>query len=196
MKFFFAVTVLSISGIIAGCSASTDSNTGTTAGAADDLSTKTLSGTYAISSKEDATPYNSIVLKTDHDFSAQGGCRPNPSGPSCFAITAFHGTWKLLTSGPQLGSPAGAPQIEFTDSEGNVNTYFYTLQNDQLSVSETFDGKQSVFNKDISAIPTVGSGDECADKNGNTVGQCDEAKDLYCEYDGPSATTQHCLPPI
>jgi hypothetical protein len=195
MKIFFAsLTAASIAVMSAACAAPTESNDATNDTASEDLKTASLSGTYTINGKTDLTPYNSIVLSSNHTFTAEGGCRQDGPGPHCFAITHFSGSWKIVKSGPQLGAPGGVDQIQFTDSFKNVSTFFYSLANDQLVLTETFKGKATTFDRDLSKLPKLHSGSLCADKDNNTLGICPD--DLPCEYDGPTGNVQRCLPPI
>jgi hypothetical protein len=194
MKIFFAsLTVVSLA-VATGCSSAPDPEAVQGDTASEDLTAAKLASTYTITGANNVTPYNTIVLSTNHTFTAEGGCRQDGPGAHCFAITHFSGHWKTLKSGPQLGAPGGADQIQFTDSFGNVNTFFYSLANDQLVLTETFKGKASTFDRDLSKLPKLRSGEICADKDNNTLGNCPE--DLPCEYDGPDGNVQRCLPPI
>jgi hypothetical protein len=193
MKIFFAsLAVVSIA-VATGCSGAPESDNAQSDSTTEDLTAK-LSNTYTINGTTDLTPFNTIVLASNHTFTAEGGCRQDGPGPHCFAITHFTGHWKTMKSGPQLGAPGGADQIEFTDSLGNVNKYFYALANDQLTLTETYNGKVTTFDRDLSKLPKLKSDQICADKDNNTLGECPE--DLPCEYDGPSGNVQRCLPPI
>jgi len=109
---------------------------------------KALIATWTSGPKdEDDLLYYSFTFDSDGTFHATGGCKPNPSGPSCFAITSASGTYSVTRSGPQLGSPAGADEIVLTDSFKQKTTYFFGVDGDKLKLSTVFDGKQSVFEK-------------------------------------------------
>jgi hypothetical protein len=98
--------------------------------------------------KEDDLLFFTFAFASDGTYKATGGCRPNPNGgPSCSAITQASGTWSIQTSGPQLGDPAGAPQLVLVDSFKQKTTLFYKLDGKNLMLSETFNGKQSEFDK-------------------------------------------------
>jgi hypothetical protein len=107
-----------------------------------------LVGTYANpQGKEDDLTFFGLTLNADGTFKDNGGCRPNPDGPSCFAITQATGTWSIDTSGPQLGAPQGAAEIILVDSFKQKTTLFYTIDGKTLNLSTTFGGKPSVFEK-------------------------------------------------
>jgi hypothetical protein len=193
MKTFLFPAAFVIAALVSGCTAADQSSD--TDSSTDDLTAQSiLVGTYTITGATDTTMFNSLTLKSNHTFTGQGGCRQDTSGPHCFAITAPHGTWKTAKSGPQLGAPGGAAELVFTDSFGQKTTYFYSLTSDQLALSTTYRGDESLFDKDISGLKKLKSGAICADKYDNSLGICPE--DLPCEYDGPSGETQRCLPPI
>ena len=48
-------------------------------------------------------------------------------------------------SGPQLGSPAGAPQLVLVDSFDQQSKYFFTLAGKKLSLATTYGGASSDF---------------------------------------------------
>jgi hypothetical protein len=107
-----------------------------------------LVGTFTSpAGKEDDLLFFTFAFSSDGTYKATGGCRPNPDGPSCFAITQASGTWTIQKSGPQLGSPAGASEIVLVDSFQQKTTLFYKIDGKNLSLSETFNGKQSEFVK-------------------------------------------------
>ena len=98
--------------------------------------------------KEDDLLFFTFQFDADGTYKATGGCRPNPNGgPSCFAITQASGTWSIQKSGPQLGAPGGASEIVLVDSFKQKTTLFYKLDGKKLLLSETFNGKQSEFEK-------------------------------------------------
>jgi hypothetical protein len=194
MNTYFKLVCISFVTLVASaCAAPAEPEAQDSAG--DELRVSVLVGDFALHGTQNDTPFNSITLSADHTFKAQGGCHGSGGGAAhCFAITAIHGTWKTTTSGPQLGHPQGAPQIELTDSFHQVTTYFYSLTSDQLALRKSFNGPKSVFDKDVSSLPKLHSFDVCADKFDNSLGVCPE--DLPCEFDGPDSHTQRCLPPI
>jgi hypothetical protein len=192
--FSFALKTLApLALVVAGCAANTSAEPANST--SDDLAKRqsVLASTFTVTGATDETLFNSFTLKADQTFSGQGGCRQDKA-PHCFAVTSITGTWKTTTSGPQLGAPGGVPQLEFTDSLGQVTTYFYSLSSDQLTLQQAFGGDKTLFDRDISKLPKLRSDAVCADKYNNSLGQCPE--DLPCEYDGPDSNTQRCLPPI
>jgi hypothetical protein len=193
MKSFSLFAVLMVA--IAGCAAGTNDVSDGADSASDELNaTSVLASTFESKGTTNDTLFHSITMRADHTFTATGGCPTNGTGPHCFAIIAIHGTWKTKTSGPQLGSPAGAAELELTDQLNQTTTYFYSLDSDQLSLSKTFNGRKSLFDRDVSHLPKLHSFDVCADKHDNSLGICPE--DLPCVADGPNSTTERCLPPI
>ena len=94
---------------------------------------------------EDDLLFYTITFDADGTYDATGGCRPNPNGPSCFAITHATGTWTVVKSGPQLGAPGGADELELVDSFGQKSDYFFSVEANQLLLSTVYAGKQSVF---------------------------------------------------
>lgn len=181
--------------VLGGCAAKTENDPSTDDGSTDDdlTAASVLASTFTITGKTDDTRFNSLTMKADHTFTATGGCRQDTTGPHCFAITSITGKWKTAKSGPQLGSPGGAAQLVFTDSLDQVDTFFYSLTNDQLSLSQTFRGTASHFDRDLSKLKKLKEFDTCADKYSNSLGECPE--ESPCEYNGPTGP-QQCLPPI
>jgi hypothetical protein len=92
-------------------------------------------------------PFFSYTFNADGTYKATGGCRPNPGGPSCFAITGATGTWSIEKSGPQLGAPAGANQLVTVDSFKQRDAFFYKLDGNKLELSTTLVGQMSEFDK-------------------------------------------------
>jgi hypothetical protein len=67
-------------------------------GKADAASASTMKdGTYGIA--PDYAAYWQLTVSSDYTFGLRGGCKPNPTGPSCFAITIKDGTYKFTHSG-------------------------------------------------------------------------------------------------
>jgi hypothetical protein len=195
MKFIgFSTLFVTLTLTAVGCAASTQDGpeADAPAAASDDLTTASTSGTsvlvgtYALHGTTNETPFHSLTLNADHTFKAQGGCPINGPGPHCFAITAISGTWKTKSS------PA---ELELTDSFGQVTDWFYSLKNDQLSLSKSAHGTSSKFDKNLDHLPHLRSMQECADKFGNTLGFC--GGDFACLEDTTENTgISRCLPPI
>jgi hypothetical protein len=142
----------------------------------DELRAHALPSPVGSWSNQDGDPdtllFYAFQFKSDGTYSAMGGCRPGPTGPHCFAIVHGEGTWVTQKSGPQLGAPGGAAQLVLTDQFNQTNTYFYSIDGDQLSLSTIFRGEASVFTKDAPAKPAPGTeggmcgglaGIQCAD---------------------------------
>ena len=146
MKTALLIATLSLTALVAGCAGANNEDSTDTTSTDDALSAAKLAGTYE-DTGSDALIFYSSQFEQNHEFSATGGCRPNPSGPSCFAIMRMTGTWKFGKSGPELGDPAGAAQIQLTDSFGQKTNLFYTLSGNKLELSEIYDGKVSTFTK-------------------------------------------------
>jgi hypothetical protein len=104
----------------------------------------------------DSLLFYAFQFSSDGTYNARGGCRPGPTGPHCFAIVAAHGTWSTHKSGPQLGAPGGAAELVLTDQFGQVTTYFYSIDQDTLSLSTVFRGDASIFTKDAPSQPQPG----------------------------------------
>ena len=51
-------------------------------------------GTYDVAFSD----YYALTLHEDGTFHLQGGCKPNPNGPSCFAITTMDGNYRFTRS--------------------------------------------------------------------------------------------------
>ena len=154
---FFGLSILSTT--LGGCAAKTDDSSDDTAGSdeSDLIRAATLAGTYENPTTENNDlPFYSITFGADHTYTATGGCRQDGPGAHCFAISRFTGTWAGHKSGPQLGAPGGAQQIVMTDSFNQKNSYFYSLVSGKLSLTETYRGTASVFEKhvDLPAGPT------------------------------------------
>jgi hypothetical protein len=96
---------------------------------------------------ENDTRFFSYGFAADGTYKATGGCRPNPNGPSCFAITGATGTWSIDKSGPQLGAPGGLPELVLVDSFNQKDTFFYSFDGNKLSLKTTVNGKESIFVK-------------------------------------------------
>ncbi|HEY8072775.1 MAG TPA: hypothetical protein VIF62_01665 [Labilithrix sp.] len=112
------------------------------------VASKAVIGTWTSGPKdEDDLLFYSFSFASDGTYEATGGCRPNPSGPSCFAITKASGKYTVTRSGPQLGSPAGADEIVLTDSFKQKTSYFFSVDGKKLELSTVFNGKKSVFEK-------------------------------------------------
>ncbi len=111
---------------------------------------KAVIGSWANDPKEeDDLLFYAFTFSSDGTYNATGGCRPNPTGPSCFAITKAQGKWSVVKSGPQLGDPAGADELVLVDQFNQKSSYFFTVDGNKLRLSTTFGvgAKQSVFTK-------------------------------------------------
>jgi hypothetical protein len=146
-----SVAALSFTLFAAGCAVQASDNAASSSAAAISSSEK-LVGTWGQTGGDNLAFY-SFTFKSDHEYTAQGGCRPNPNGPSCFAITGSQGTWKLAKSGPQLGAPAGADEIVLDDQFGQETTYFYSVDDSTLSLSTIWMGDTSTFTKGSANAP-------------------------------------------
>lgn len=126
----------------------------------------------------DSLVFYTIDLMQDGSFHATGGCRPNPNGPSCFALMYLHGTWSIDRSGPQLGAPGGAPELVLTDDFGQVSSYFYSVRSNKLTLRTTLIGQPSVFTKDA----VTGGGNDAGTKPGpgEEGGMCGGFAGLPC----------------
>ena len=188
------LSFLTVSALV-GCAGSTeDSTSGSSDLTASAAADKILAGACRVNGAN-ATPYASITLKADHSFAAQGGCTPTAGAiVTCHAVIEYSGTWKIAKSGPELGAPAGAPQLVLTDVGDNVHIFFYAMKSDHLSLSTSLIGSGTSFDKDTSALPKLQLQDVCADTDDNSVGICPES--TPCAVDGPKSDVSRCLPPI
>jgi hypothetical protein len=197
MKTKITFALVALTAILAGCSSSSsdDNSADTTDDAIKSASHPAgFVGTWE-AEKDSTLLFYSYSFKSDGTYTAQGGCKPNPSGPSCFAITRASGTWKTQKSGPQLGDPAGAQELVLKDSFDQVDTYFYTMTNDVLSLSETYRGKVSKFDHDVADLKSLRTGAKCEDSDGNSLGNC--TGDMEClQSDLADDSPYECLPPI
>jgi hypothetical protein len=109
---------------------------------------KNLLGTFTNPPNTDnSLRFFSYSFSEDGSFKAIGGCRPNPNGPSCFAVTGASGTWLIQKSGPQLGAPGGVSQLVTVDTFNQKDVFFYKIDGNKLELSTTFGGKVSEFDK-------------------------------------------------
>lgn len=148
MKSQITFALVALTAILAGCSSPSSEDASDSTDDAVKASThpSALVGTWESSGTDELLWY-SFTFKSSGTYSATGGCKPNPKGPSCFAISESSGKWKVQKSGPQLGDPAGASEIVLTDSFDQTTTYFYSEKSDVLSLTETYDGTVSKFDK-------------------------------------------------
>ena len=107
--FALAAAALAVTALAStGCSSADESDPSAaepTDSSSDELRSSVLASTFTITGKNNDTLFNTLTMKGDHTFSGQGGCRQDGPGIHCHAITSVHGTWKTVTSGPQLGAP-------------------------------------------------------------------------------------------
>ncbi len=197
MKTKIMFALVAFTAILAGCSSgSSDESSADTTDDAIKSASHPAGFVGSWEAESDSTLlYYSYTFESNGTYSARGGCKPDPSGPHCFAITSQTGTWKTQKSGPQLGDPAGAQELVLKDSFDQTTTYFYSMENDVLSLSETFRGKVSKFDHDVTDLKNLKSGATCQDQNGNSLGNC--TGDLECLQSDLSDTSPYeCLPPI
>jgi hypothetical protein len=95
--------------------------------------------------KPDYLPFYVLTLNSDGTYSALGGCRPG--GVHCHAITHTQGKWSVGKSGPQLGAPAGLPELRLVGSTGADSVYFYSQTGRELALSTSTLGAKSIFEK-------------------------------------------------
>ena len=197
MKTLIPFVLVACAALLAGCSSGStdDSSADTTDDAIKSASHPAgFVGTWNAESKS-TLPFYAYTFESNGTYSARGGCKPNPKGPSCFAITSSSGSWKVQKSGPQLGDPAGAEELALKDSFNQTDTYFYTMTNDVLSLSTTYRGKASKLDHDVAGLKNLRSGATCEDQNGNSLGNC--TGDLEClQSDLADDSPYECLPPI
>ena len=173
MKSLVAAGLLTVSAILCcgltGCAADTSSASGEDPGVVEgDVKASTLAGTYVNpASENDDLAFYALTLNADHTYTAQGGCRQDGPGVHCFAMTSFHGTWTTKKSGPQLGAPGGAQELVLTDSFAQKSSYFYALSGGTLSLSTTYRGAASLFEKTtvapVASVPDGTYTDDGAD---------------------------------
>jgi hypothetical protein len=68
-----------------------------TAGVKADGAAALRMGSYDIS--PDLGPFWALTLEENGNYTLRGGCKPNPTGPSCFAIINQQGHYRLTRSG-------------------------------------------------------------------------------------------------
>jgi hypothetical protein len=199
MKTLAAVSLAALTFVLAACSGTPESQDANPTSTGDDALSATqksaFAGNWNVKGKND-TSFHTYAFKTDGTYTATGGCDQSPAAGAahCGAILTQQGTWKVAKSGPELGAPTGAAQLVLTDSFDQKDAFFYTMKDDNLSLSTVYRGQASTFEHDLSTLKKLRSGEICADKDNNTIGNCPE--DLPCEYDGPTGTVQRCYPPI
>jgi hypothetical protein len=109
---------------------------------------KLAGGTYTVpADAADDLRFFTISFDANGTYKATGGCRPNPNGPSCFAITELSGTWTIEKSGPQLGAPGGALELVLVDQFNQKDSFFYTLEGKTLGLRTSLVGKPTFFEK-------------------------------------------------
>ena len=119
------LTSLFAASLIAGCNASPATPGAASASHADEAA---LAGTFVDNAAQSKLPFYSLTLNTDGTYNATGGCRPNPGGIRCFAITKLSGTWSTSTD------DSGQALLVLNDSSGQVRSYPYSFDGGSLTL--------------------------------------------------------------
>lgn len=136
------ITVIAVCSFAAGCSADAGQDVGSSAASAvtvGGISSASLKGVWTDAGfPSDRSQFATLTLGPDSAFTEVIPC-VSGGVESCHSVMQISGKWKLVAS-PQLGAPEGVPQLNLTDSSGNLTSFFVELSSDEstLTISETY----------------------------------------------------------
>ena len=127
----------SAASFVFGSSSSSSGSSGSSSGGGTSVDQQ-LVGTWTDSSYgSDGAPFQVITLGGDGSFSWTAPC-VSQGAANCQSIATDQGTWTVGTSGPQLGAPAGAQQLQLVDQFNQEADYFLSVSSGSITLSTVF----------------------------------------------------------
>ena len=131
-------------------------------------------GDYSIS--PDYSLYWELDLSAGSAYTLRGGCKPNPTGPSCFAIVLDSGHYKLTKSGTKKYVRLYSDETACTTCSGSdefLVRFQYTLTSTGANVVDTSDNDKYTLTLPVATASSVLTADlgaktlTCADSGGD-----------------------------
>jgi hypothetical protein len=118
----------------------------------------------------DGAPFQGINLNQDGTFNWTAPC-VSQGAFNCQSIRTDSGNWTVATSGPQLGAPAGAPQLKLVDQFNQESDYFVNVSSVTMTLSTAIDlGSSYTFTMGAVNEPSASGGDSGTESDGGAAG--------------------------